>query len=212
MNLSRAGAMELIGHEGIVLTRYKDSVGIWTIGVGHTKAAGHPNPENFPGALSLIQVFELFEQDVQKYVKAVNSVLKVKVTQAQFDALVSFHFNTGAIDRASLVNKLNTGDIDGAADGFRAWSKPPEIIERRTKEQTLFRTGRYSNNGMASIFPATASGAVVWHKPKRIDLRKALASGPVPPPPDIEKPDALATTKPKTSWLAAILAIFKKGK
>ncbi|WP_428141663.1 glycoside hydrolase family protein, partial [Bradyrhizobium sp.] len=36
--------MALISHEGIVLSRYKDSVGVWTIGVGHTKAAGNPDP------------------------------------------------------------------------------------------------------------------------------------------------------------------------
>lgn len=40
MKLSKQGAMELIGHEAIVQTRYRDTKNIWTIGVGHTKAAG----------------------------------------------------------------------------------------------------------------------------------------------------------------------------
>ncbi len=189
MNLSREGAMELIGHEGIVLTRYLDSVGVWTIGVGHTRAAGGVDPETFLGSLTAAEAFSLFEKDVRKYVAAVNAVLKRPVTQTQFDALVSFHFNTGAIGRASLVAKLNAGDMEGAATGFLAWNKPAEVMGRRTKEHALFKTGRYSNAGMANIFPATSSGHVVWNKPQRVDLRKALgAASPIPPPPDIPKP------------------------
>jgi lysozyme len=174
MNLSREGAMELIGHEAIVLTRYKDSVGVWTIGVGHTKGAGPPDPETFMGALTLPQAFDLFERDVRRYVADVNAVLKVKVSQAQFDALVSFHFNTGAIRRASLVNRINDGDMDGAALGFMAWVKPIEITKRRTKERDLFVTGRYSNGGMVNVYPADPNGHILWNKPTRTDLRKAI--------------------------------------
>lgn len=172
MNLSREGAMELIGHEAIVLTRYKDSVGIWTIGVGHTKAAGEPDPVA-SGALTLQQVFDLFFKDVQRYVADVNAALKVKVTQPQFDALVSFHYNTGAIRKANLTKDINAGNFDGA--GFMGWVKPAEIIPRRKKEQKLFVTGKYSNNGMATILPATPEGRIQWNKGKPVNLRDALA-------------------------------------
>lgn len=107
MNLSPNGAMELIGHEAIVLTRYRDSVGIWTIGVGHTKAVGSPDPSAFTGTLTLQQVFDLFENDVARYVADVNFAVKHAVSQTQFDALVSFHYNTGAIRKASLTQRLN---------------------------------------------------------------------------------------------------------
>lgn len=174
MNLSREGAMELIGHEAIVLTRYMDSVGIWTIGVGHTKAAGPPDPEKFLTALTLPQVFGLFENDVRRYVSDVNAALNVKVTQTQFDALVSFHYNTGAIRKANLTKDINAGNLGGA--GFMGWIKPAEIIPRRKKEQKLFTSGKYSNLGMAMIYPATSDGHIQWGKGKRVDLRAALAA------------------------------------
>lgn len=177
MNLSREGAMELIGHEAIVLTRYKDSVGIFTIGVGHTKAAGDPDPETFTGALSLPQVFDLFFRDVQKYVDTVNKYVLRPVSQTQFDALVSFHYNTGAIRKASLTQKINSGDFSGAANAFMAWVKPKEIIGRRKKEQKLFATGEYSNKGMAMIYPATSGGSIQWGKGRRVDLKKTLDEG-----------------------------------
>lgn len=176
MNLSRDGAMELIGHEAIVLTRYRDSVGIWTIGVGHTKAAGEPDPVKVTAALTLKQVFDLFERDVAHYVADVNAALKVAVSQPQFDALVSFHYNTGAIRKASLTQRLNAGDVAGAAKGFMAYVKPKEVIGRRTKEHDLFATGTYANHGMATILPATPEGRIQWNKGKRINLAEVITA------------------------------------
>ena len=193
MNLSREGAMELIGHEAIVLTRYKDSVGIWTIGVGHTKAAGPPDPATFTGELTLPEVFDLFEKDVRRYVADVNAVLKRSVTQQQFDALVSFHFNTGAIRRASLVQRINDGDINGAAIGFMSWNKPAEIIGRRTKERDLFVTGRYANGGMVNIYPADDNGRIDWRRPKRADLRKSIGFATPTPRPNNKSGGAAGT-------------------
>lgn len=172
MKLSRKGAMELIGHEAIVLTRYKDSVGVWTIGVGHTKASGAPDPETYKGEMSLDEAMILFERDVARYVADVNSVIKVPVTQTQFDALVSFHYNTGAIRRAELVRYINAGEIQAAVNSFMKWTNPPEIIDRRKKERDLFALGRYSNGGMATIFEATPDGHVLWKKARRVDLTK----------------------------------------
>lgn len=51
-----------------------------------------------------------------------------------------------------------------------AWVKPKEIIGRRTKEHDLFVTGKYANHGMATIFPATPEGKVLWNKGTRINL------------------------------------------
>jgi lysozyme len=210
MKLSREGAMELIGHEGIVLTRYLDSVGVWTLGLGHTRHAGPPDPETFLGTLTLKESFDLFERDVKRYVDDVNRAVKVKVTQGQFDAMVSFHFNTGAIGRASFVRALNAGDVSKAAQGIMAWVKPVEVTSRRQKEQRLFLTGKYSNGGMANIYPASASGRVNFGKPTRVDLRKALALPiPQPPPPDIPKPKP--AEQAKQGWLAALIgALFGK--
>lgn len=172
--VSKEGLMELIGHEAIVQSRYKDSVGVWTIGVGHTKAAGSPDPKTFNGAMPIKDVFALLAKDLAKYEAAVNKALKVEVTQPEFDALVSFHFNTGGIAKASLVKSLNAGDRAKAAAEFLNWKKPPEILGRRRKEQALFAKGVYAGGGKATVYPADAAGRVQWKKGKTIDLAKEL--------------------------------------
>ncbi|TCA34324.1 lysozyme [Rhizobium leguminosarum bv. viciae] len=168
--LSKKGLMELIGHEAIVQTRYKDSVGVWTIGVGHTKAAGVPNPSIYTGTMSIKDVLALYKKDLQKYVDAVNDVVKVDVSQTEFEALVSFHFNTGGIRTASLVKSLNAGDRKKAAKEFMNWVKPPEIKARRQAEQKLFAESKYSHGGKANVYPATPEGKVLFGKGKSIDL------------------------------------------
>ncbi|WP_170182174.1 lysozyme [Phreatobacter stygius] len=173
-SVSREGLMELIGHEGIVQTRYKDSVGVWTIGVGHTKSAGPPNPVAFLGTMTIAEVYDLFRRDIAKYEADVRSVLTVAVSQTEFDALVSFHFNTGGIRRASLVQSLNAGDRQSAAAQFMNWSRPAEIIPRRKKEQKLFAQGHYSGGGKATVYPADADGKVKWNQGRIIDLASVL--------------------------------------
>ncbi|MGE0502277.1 MAG: lysozyme [Rhizobiaceae bacterium] len=174
MKVSKNGLMEIISHEGIVQTRYKDSVGVWTIGVGHTKAAGPPDPSKFTGTMTIKEVFALFEKDIVRFARDVNTVLKVDVSQSEFDALVSFHFNTGGIKKASLVKSLNAGNRPKAAKEFMNWKKPPEIIGRRRKEQKLFSDGTYSGKGKATVFPADAKGKVDFGKGKVIDLESQV--------------------------------------
>ncbi|WID99685.1 lysozyme (plasmid) [Bosea vestrisii] len=174
MTFSKDGLRELIGHEAIVQTRYRDSKGIWTIGVGHTANAGAPDPKTYRGEMSIPEVVELYLDDLKSYIAAVNKAVKVKVSQTEFDALVSFHFNTGGIAKAALVTSLNAGDRKKAAAEFLNWKKPPEILKRRTKEQTLFATGAYQNGGKANLVPADTTGKVEWSKGKAIDLTKWL--------------------------------------
>jgi GH24 family phage-related lysozyme (muramidase) len=66
-------------------------------------------------------------------------------TQAQFDALVSFHYNTGAIGRATLTRRHRAGDYAGAAREFARWNRAggrvlPGLVRRRAAEAALYRT------------------------------------------------------------------------
>lgn len=154
MKMSDAGLVQLAGLEGIVLAPYYDSKGVLTVYVGHTKAAGGRDPEfMFPGMPEDIEAeirvaLNMFRVDVAKYEATVAKAVTVPVSQTEFDALVSFHFNTGGINRANLTKKLNAGDKAGAASGFMGWLKPPEIEGRRKKEQRLFANGQYSGDSI----------------------------------------------------------------
>lgn len=182
MKTSTEGLMALIGHEGIVLSRYKDSVGVWTIGIGHTKSAGYPDPQTYAAELTVGEALGLLRHDIGKYEADVNTAVKVPLKQHEFDALVSFHHNTGAIGKASFVKKLNAGDRAGALKGIMDWRKPPEIVGRRTAERDLFKTGVYPKP-FATVYPATSAGKVLWGQGERIDLRDALAPKPAAPEP-----------------------------
>lgn len=195
MKMSTEGLMALIGHEGIVLSRYKDSVGVWTIGVGHTAAAGYPDPRSYVGSLTVGEALGLLRQDIVKYEAGVNAAVKVPLKQHEFDALVSFHYNTGAIGKASFVKKLNADDRAGALKGIMDWRKPPEIIGRRTAERDLFKTGIYPTPS-ATVYPATPDGKVLWGQGKSLNLREALAPKPKPILPAPPEPGKVVIAPP----------------
>jgi lysozyme len=211
MKTSDRGVIALLLHEGIVPGPYLDSVGVWTYGVGHTAAAGQPNPATMPRGMpddldaALRDVFDVFRRDLVKYEQAVNRALRVQVKQHEFDALVSFHYNTGGIARAKLTAHLNNGDRKAAAAAFMGWVRPPEIKGRRKAEQALFETGRYPE-GNIPVFPVSSSGRVTFRAVRSIRPSEALAliSGgkPAPAQPDpAEQPRGL---------LAAILALVAR--
>jgi GH24 family phage-related lysozyme (muramidase) len=67
-------------------------------------------------------------------------------TQAQFDALVSFHYNTGAIARATLTQRHIAGDHAGAAREFARWNRAggrvlKGLVRRRAAEAELYLSG-----------------------------------------------------------------------
>ena len=85
--------------------------------------------------------------DVARHAREVSAALEGSpATQAQFDALVSFHYNTGAIARATLMRKHRAGDYAGAAREFDRWChaggrRMPGLVRRRAAEAALYRSG-----------------------------------------------------------------------
>lgn len=213
MNISARGLAELAALEGIVTSRYKDSKGIWTIGIGHTSAAGPPDPATFTEYLTVDKALSLFKDDTKRYAADVSSILTVPVTQYEFDALVSFHYNTGAIRRASLVKSLNAGNRQQAAAQFMSWSTPPEVVGRRTKEMNLFRTGAYSTDPKANVYPATATGVVQWSRGKATSVLPLLGPDvdPLPQLPPNKVTIRLGSKGPVVAEWQSFLGIISDG-
>ncbi|UHD44858.1 lysozyme [Aureimonas altamirensis] len=176
MKMSSRGLAELAGHEGIVTSPYKDCAGVWTVGVGHTAAAGPPDPKALVSALSVEAALDLFRHDVARYEAEVDAAVTVPLSQHEFDALVSFHYNTGAIRYAGLTRALNRGDRLRAAEGFLAWRKPAEILPRRRLERKLFLEGVYGHGGVANVYTATRGGAVQWARGRCVDVAALLSA------------------------------------
>lgn len=143
-SLSQVGLDHLKRIEGWSSVVYKDQAGLPTIGYGHLLKPG----EHFTEITR--QMGEaLLRQDVYFAVNAVNNMVKVDLTQGQFDALVSFVYNVGvgAFESSTLLRKLNAGDYDGAFVEFERWNKvtvngekivSSGLVNRRRSEQELF--------------------------------------------------------------------------
>lgn len=126
------------GFEGKRNRAYKDSKGLWTIGVGHLIKPD----EQYLKTLVLTDhdVEELFKRDLSWCDAAVSESVTVPLTQNQFDALYSLCFNIGAdhFKNSEVVHHLNKNDYNGAADAFMHWVTPAVLKPRREKEKALF--------------------------------------------------------------------------
>lgn len=115
--LSAAGAVAIVQHEGLKQTAYVDPVGVVTVCAGHTATA------KLGQTLTKQQCAELLKQDVIHAERAVKRLVKVPLTQNQFDALVSFVFNVGEgnFAKSTLLRRINANDCWGAAQEFNRW-------------------------------------------------------------------------------------------
>ena len=107
------------GPEGPSRTAYYDSVNVPTICTGSTKNV-------FIGQKATLEECEQRLQEDTTYAGvAVQKYVQVKLTQAQYDSLVSFTFNcgAGALRKSTLLKRLNSGDYCGAGREFYRWDK-----------------------------------------------------------------------------------------
>jgi lysozyme len=169
---------EILHHEAIVLEAYKDSVGVWTWGVGVTSKSGHmverykDNPQPIERCLG-IYIWLLRT----KYLPEVRRAFGGRaLTEAQLTAALSFHWNTGAIGSADWVELWLAGDVAGARLRFMDWKRPASIIPRREAERDLFFASRWAGTGLTTIWPVRKpSYSPNWAKPQRVDVRDDLA-------------------------------------
>lgn len=130
--------------EGWYAKAYKDPVGIWTIGYGHTDMAGPPKvTPNL--TLTREEGEELLRRDLKKYQAGVERLVKVSLNDNQYGALVSFTYNLGEgnLGKSTLLRKLNQGDYVGASKEFAKWDKAEGkvlkgLTRRREAERVLF--------------------------------------------------------------------------
>ncbi len=137
--------------EGLRTHAYRDAVGVWTIGYGHTSAAGAPEVK-CGMVITRNEANEILRTDVETFAEGVRNHVKVNLSSAQFSALVSFAYNVGlgSFARSSVLKAVNAHDFDAIPRRLALWNKAggrtlPGLIRRRAAEAALFA----SEGGMA---------------------------------------------------------------
>jgi lysozyme len=148
VKLSARGLALIAQLEGFVGHGYNDAVGHCTIGYGHLLHLGRCSRSELARTISRTAGKALLDRDADRFERAVDGLVRVSLTQGQFDALVSFAFNVGegALAGSTLLRKLNRSDFGGAAAEFDRWTRAggrvlPGLVRRRNAEEALFRAG-----------------------------------------------------------------------
>jgi lysozyme len=177
MKTSARGVALLKEFEGCRLKAYRDSVGVLTIGYGHTSAAGAP-AVTAGLTISQAEAEAILVRDLAKYEAGVLNAVKVPLKQHQFDALVSFHYNTGAIGKATLTRKLNLGMYDAVPVELAKWNKAGGKV-------------------LAGLTRRRKAEADLWNE----------GASPVrqPDDPGVPEPAKQPATEPADSWLMALV-------
>lgn len=172
-------ASELVGHEAIVLEWYRDSenVGTWGIGVtdksGHTVGRYKDKPSTIEHVLE-IYVWLLRTRYIPDVLKAFASLT---LTENQFAAALSFHYNTGAIRKSEWVQDVIQGHPTAARNFLENhYLNGGDLKDRRMKEAALFFDGKWSQDGKATIYPVLKpSYHPDFRHPSRVDISADLA-------------------------------------
>jgi lysozyme len=148
MQMSEGGLSALTKpFEGCKLTAYRCPAGILTIGYGHTSAAGAPEVTE---GMTITQedANRILATDMVKFEKDVESLVKVELTQHQFDVLVDFCYNAGKGNLASstLLKCVNAGQFDKVPAELQKWTRGggkvlPGLVRRRNAEADWWTTG-----------------------------------------------------------------------
>ncbi|MFN4221535.1 MAG: lysozyme [Novosphingobium meiothermophilum] len=194
-------ALELIAHEGIVTEAYRDSVGVWTWSVGITDASGHtvfPRYKDRPQPLEhCIGVYLWLLRE--KYLPPVLAAFgRHDPSEAQLAAALSFHWNTGAIARASWLGRFVRGDVAGARARMLDWARPKELLPRRRKEQALFFDGTWCEDGTALVYDV-AKPSYQPARGRRVQVR-ALVEGLFAHAPASAAKASPGVTAPTKTW------------
>ncbi|WP_143141738.1 lysozyme, partial [Enterococcus caccae] len=140
MKISPRGIKLIKGFEGLRLTAYQDSSGIWTIGYGHIKGVKSGM------TITEAQADAFLAEDMPTHAAGISKYVSVQLNQNQFDALASFHFNLGPeiLRGSALLSCLNNRQWEAATNQMKLYTHDNTgqilqgLVNRRAAEASLF--------------------------------------------------------------------------
>lgn len=202
MKLTKEGVALIKRFEGFRDKAYRDAVGVWTIGYGHTAMAGPPEVK--PGLkIDRAQAADILRRDLEMFAEGVRKLLARPIGERQFSALVSFTYNVGLgnFRKSSVLAAVNAGALDAVPRRLQLWVKAggrvlPGLVKRRAAEAALFvgegpsettgpieavegKKAMRSTTNLAAILSALA-GVLATVAASLKDTAEALAGSAVP--------------------------------
>ncbi len=174
-------ACELAGAEGIVPEWYLDSatppVGTWGIGV--TDSSGHLVARYKDKPATIKRVLEVYIWLLRTtYGPEVLAAFKGRtLTEAQFAAALSFHYNTGAIAATAWVSLFLAGKVAEARKFLEThYLNDGDLKPRRMDEAALFFDGKWKHlDGIVNVYPVSKPSYLPG-RPVRVDIRADVAA------------------------------------
>jgi len=139
MKISKEGIALIKKFEGCELESYQDSVGVWTIGYGHTKGVAK--------GLKITQeeAEAMLDTELEEYEEYVERLVTVGLSQCQFDALVAWTYNLGPtnLKNSTMLTVLNQARYEDVPSEMKRWNKAggevlQGLVRRREAEALLF--------------------------------------------------------------------------
>lgn len=144
MKLNNEGYKLICDFEGLSLKPYLCSAKVPTIGYGNTYYPNGKRVTLLDDSITKEYAFEIYKDVADRFAKKVDSMVKVHISQNQFNSLVSFNYNTGALSTSTLLKKVNANPNDKTIEKeFLKWVKAggkvvKGLIIRREKEAEIY--------------------------------------------------------------------------
>ena len=140
VKISQDGLKLIKKFEGCELKSYQDSVGVWTIGYGHTKGVEEGQE------ISQDEAEEMLASELDEYEGYINDMVECDLEQHQFDALVAWVYNLGPTNLRSstMLKRLNANDLEDVPNQIKRWDKAggkvlAGLVRRREAEALMFQ-------------------------------------------------------------------------
>lgn len=144
MQMTEEGLALIRECEGFRGAAYRDAVGVWTIGFGHTAMAGAPEVSQGM-EISRAEAKKILARDVDGFARGVAKLVTAQLNDNEFSALVSFAYNVGLGNFAgsSVLKAVNVGEPEAVPRRLQLWVKAggrvlPGLVKRRAAEAALF--------------------------------------------------------------------------
>ena len=141
MKLDSKGYKALHDREGLRLKPYLDTKGVPTIAMGNTFYENGKKVTMLDKPITKIEAEKLGKVIADRFASDVNALIKSKVNQNQFNALVSIAYNIGVngFKTSSFLKLVNKNPNDPKIkESIMLWTKNKELIGRRKSEVSQY--------------------------------------------------------------------------